>query len=192
MLAEMGYTAFAVDMYGDGKVAEHPEDALALMNEVRENLPVGEERLRAARAVLEEHPSTDGSRTAAIGYCFGGGILLHMARIGEDLAGVVSFHGGLATETPATAGTIQTRLLVLNGADDPWSPPEVRDSFAAEMKAAGADYRMVNYEGAVHSFTSPNATALGEQFDMPLRYDERADTESWAEMERFLAEVFSG
>lgn len=190
MLAEMGYTALALDMYGDGKVAEHPEDAQKFAMEVMGHKDVGVERFRAARSLLEAHPTTDPTRTAAIGYCFGGAVVLHMARIGEDLAGVASFHGDLSTQSPAEPGAVKTRILVLHGAEDPFGPPETVEAFKQEMDAAGADLKLIAYPGAVHSFTNPDATALGERFDMPLAYNQEADRQSWAELERFLGEVF--
>lgn len=192
MLAEMGYTALAVDMYGDGKLAEHPEDAMKFMTEVTSQLPVAEERFRVARQVLEKHPTADATKTAAIGYCFGGGVVLHMARTGEDLAAVASFHGSLGTESPAEPGVVTARVLVLNGAADPMVKPEHITAFEAEMEAAGVDMRLVNYEGAQHSFTNPEATAFGEQFEMPLVYDSAADEQSWAELDTFLRDSFGG
>jgi dienelactone hydrolase len=174
MLAEMGYTALAVDMYGDGKFAEHPEDAQKFMMEVMSQLDVGVERFRAARGMLEGHSTTDDSRTAAIGY----------------LAGVASFHGNLASQVEAEPGSIQAKVLVLNGADDPFVSAESIEAFKGEMEGLGADMTFINYTGAVHSFTNPGATALGEQFEMPLAYQREADEESWAELDAFLAEIF--
>lgn len=190
MLAGMGYTAMALDMYGDGKLAEHPEDAQKFMMEVFSQMDVGVARFRAARTLLEEHPTTDGSRTAAIGYCFGGAVVLHMARIGEDLDAVASFHGNLATESPASEGAVAARVLVLHGADDPFVPAESVEAFKAEMEAAGADYEFIAYPGAQHSFTNPGATAVGEEFEMPLVYQAEADEQSWARLESYLAETF--
>ncbi|MEQ9563483.1 MAG: dienelactone hydrolase family protein [Woeseiaceae bacterium] len=190
MLAEMGYTAFALDMYGDGKVANHPEDAQKFMMEVLANLDAAEARFRAAKSVLQKHPSTDPDDIAAIGYCFGGAVVLHMARSGEDLDAVASFHGSLGTQSPAQPGMIKARLLVANGADDPFVPAEEVEAFKAEMDAAGADMKFISYPGVVHSFTRPGATEIGEQFDMPLRYDEAADKDSWSELTLLLSESF--
>ncbi len=190
MLAEMGYTALAVDMYGGGKFAEHPDDANRFMTEVTSQMGVAVARFRAARRILEQHPTVNPALTAAIGYCFGGGIVLHMARIGEDLAGVASFHGSLETQSPARPGAVTARVLVLHGADDPFVPAEQVAAFESEMEAAGARWRLVAYEGAIHSFTNPGATAIGEKFGLPLAYQREADERSWAELERFLAEIF--
>ncbi len=191
MLAEMGYTALAVDMYGDGKEATHPDDAQKFMMEVLDNMQSGTERFLAARDLLQENAMTDPQKIAAIGYCFGGAVVLHMARSGLDLDAVASFHGSLGTSSPAAPGAIKARLLVAHGADDPFVPQAEVDAFKAEMQAAGADLTFIAYPGAIHSFTRPGATELGEQFDMPLRYDEAADHASWAELQTFLAESFS-
>jgi dienelactone hydrolase len=191
MLAEMGYTALAVDMYGDGKEATHPDDAQKFMMEVLENMQSGTERFMAARELLQKNAMTDPQKIAAIGYCFGGAIVLQMARSGLDLDAVASFHGSLGTSSPAAPGAIKARILVAHGADDPFVPPAEVDAFKAEMQAAGADLTFIAYPGAVHSFTRPGATEIGEQFDMPLRYDEAADHASWAELQTFLAESFS-
>ena len=189
MLAEMGYTALALDMYGDGKAAEHPDDAQKFMSEVLNNMSGGEARFLAAKDLLEAHETTAG-QVAAIGYCFGGAIVLHMARIGTDLRGVASFHGDLSTQAPAQPGTVKARILVLHGADDPFVPAEKVDAFKKEMADANVDMRFVAYSDTVHSFTNPGATALGEKFGMPLIYNEKADKESWAELNRFLKEIF--
>ena len=191
MLAEMGYTALAVDMYGDGKQANHPEVAQKFMMEVLNNMEAGTNRFNAAKALLEQHATTDASRTAAIGYCFGGGIVLHMARIGSDLRGVASFHGSLGTTTPAEPGSVSARVLVAHGADDPFVPAAELEAFKQEMTDAGVDMKFIAYPGAIHSFTNPGATALGEKFDLPLAYNETADAKSWAELDAFLRDVFA-
>lgn len=190
MLAAMGYTAFAVDMYGDGKEATHPDDAQKFMMEVLENMESGTERFMAAREVLQNNAMTDPQKIAAIGYCFGGAVVLHMARSGLDLDAVASFHGSLGTSSPAVPGAIKARILVAHGADDPFVPPAEVDAFKAEMTVAGADLTFIAYPGALHSFTRPGATEIGERFDMPLRYNEAADHASWAELQTFLAESF--
>lgn len=190
MLAKMGYTAFALDMYGDGKQAAHPADAQKFMMAVLSDLRAAQARFLAAKSLLQSQPTVDRGKIAAIGYCFGGGVVLHMARIGTDLAAVASFHGSLATDSPALPGTIKAKILVANGADDPFVPPGDVEAFKTEMAAAGADLKFISYPGAVHGFTNPAATALGEQFEMPLRYDAAADKASWAELGKFLSEAF--
>ena len=190
MLAELGYTALAVDMYGEGKVADHPDDAGKFATEVRQNLPEARKRFAAAIRLLQEHPSVDPKSIAAIGYCFGGGVVLQMARQGLDLAAVVSFHGSLATETPAEEGTVKARILVCDGADDKLVTPGQIQSFLREMQAAGVDYKFVSYPGAKHSFTNPDADTYAEKFNLPVGYNAEADKKSWKDMQDFLKETF--
>jgi dienelactone hydrolase len=182
--------AFALDMYGDGKIASHPKDAGAFSGEVRKNMDGAEKRFRSAMAVLAAQPDVDGQRIAAIGYCFGGGIVLEMARRGVTLPGVVSFHGSLGTQSPAKPGGVKAKVLVLNGADDPFVKPEQVEAFKKEMQSAGVDYRFINYDGAVHAFTSPDATEAGKKFNLPLAYNAEADRKSWEEMQRFFSTIF--
>jgi dienelactone hydrolase len=190
MLAGLGYTAFALDMYGEGKQAEHPKDAMKFATEVMQNLDVARKRFLAALEVLKNHETTDPERTAAIGYCFGGGVVLQMARDGVDLDGVVSFHGSLATSDPAEPGEVKAKILVCHGGADQFSTPEQIESFKKEMDAAGADYTFKVYEGAKHSFTNPDADEFAKEFGLPLGYDEKADKASWAEMQEFFDSIF--
>lgn len=190
MLAELGYTALAVDMYGDGKTADHPDTAGKFSGEIRKNMPLMQARFNAARKLLSAHPTVDAKRIAAIGYCFGGSVVLDMARSGADLAGVASFHGGLTTEHPAKPGKVKARVLVLNGEADPFISADSIAAFKKEMDGAKVNYKFVNYPGAKHAFTNPGATALGEKFNLPLAHDPAADNASWAEMQGFLKEVF--
>jgi dienelactone hydrolase len=189
MLAELGYTALALDMYGEGKQAHHPDDAGKMSGVIGKNLPLARKRFDAARAALTKHASVDPKRIAAIGYCFGGTVVLQMARLGEPLVGVASFHGNLATDAPAKPGMVKARVLVLTGADDPFVPPEQVEAFRKEMDAAGAKYEVVVYPGAKHSFTNPDADEYGRKFNLPLAYNESADKESWAALKKFLAEI---
>ena len=188
-LAALGYTALAVDMYGDGKQAEHPADAQKFMQAVMADMQVATARFLAARELLGNHVTTD-ERMAAIGYCFGGGVVLHMARFGLDLDAVASFHGSLATGAPAEAGKVKAKIFVANGEADPMVTPDQIQAFKDEMNAAGVDFRFVNYPGAKHAFTNPGATAKGEKFNLPLAYDANADAASWQAMQSFFAEVF--
>jgi dienelactone hydrolase len=190
MLAEMGYTAFALDMYGTGKVADHPDRAKSFMQAVTANMQEAERRFDAAKALLQQQPTVDADHIAAIGYCFGGGIVLHMARSGEDLDGVVSFHGSLATATPAADGAVKARVLVFNGEADPFVGAEAVEAFEKEMQAAGADYQLVNYPGVKHSFTNPEADAFAQRFGMPLAYDKQADDDSWKRTGEFFTRIF--
>lgn len=182
MLAELGYVAMAVDMYGDGKVADHPEDAGKFMNEVLSNMAAGEKRFRAALDLLMRQPGVVDRRIGAIGYCFGGAMVLEMARRGVPLASVASFHGSLGGLSPIGPDGVKARVLVLNGADDPFIKAEQISKFKQDMDAAGADYRFINYPGAVHSFTNPAATERGKKFNLPLAYNADVDAKSWAEM----------
>jgi len=191
MLAELGYNALAIDMYGGGKLADHPDTAGAFASEVGKDLKgIGKDRFLAAVNLLKQHEFTDPERIAAIGYCFGGGIVLHMARFELDLDGVVSFHGSIATETPAQPGEVKARVLVFNGADDPFVTAEQIAAFKKEMEDAEVDYEFVNLEGAVHSFTNPGADEFGKKFELPLAYNEAADKKSWAGMRAFFSEIF--
>jgi len=190
MLAKLGYTAFALDMYGDGKLATHPDDAQKFMTEVMNNMDVAKARFLAAQKILTEHDTTLPDKTAAIGYCFGGGVVLQMARDGDKLRGVASFHGMLSTQAPAKPHAVKAKVLVLHGADDPFVPAEQVDAFKKEMAAAVVDYKFIAYPGAVHAFTNPGATRVGEEFNLPLAYNEAADEESWNELKSFLVDVF--
>ncbi|MGD8312998.1 MAG: dienelactone hydrolase family protein, partial [Gammaproteobacteria bacterium] len=189
MLADLGYIALAVDMYGDGKTAAHPDDAGKFSGAVRRNLPLMKDRFNAARRFLNAQPGVDPDRNAAIGYCFGGSVVLEMARAGADLDGVASFHGSLGGLGPV-ADTVKARILVLNGADDPFVSAEQIAVFKDDMDAAGADYTFINYPGAMHSFTNPGADALGEQFGLPLAYDAAADAASWQALQDFFRDIF--
>jgi dienelactone hydrolase len=190
MLAELGYTALAVDMYGDGKVVTTPDDAGKLSSEVMKNSEVAKARFMAATDFLKEQPSVDPNRIAAIGYCFGGGVVLNMARQGVDLRGVASFHGGLTAVKPAQPGSVKAKILVLNGGADKFITPEQIEAFEREMKSAGADFRFISYPGALHSFTNPEATELGKKFNMPIAYNAEADRKSWGELKEFLKNIF--
>ena len=190
MLAEIGYAALAVDMYGGGKVASNPEGAQGFSSELLKDFDTAAARFNAAMAVLRKQPVVDPARIAAIGYCFGGAIVLNMARQAADLKGVVSFHGTLTAAKPVQAGTIKAKILVLNGAADRFITPQQLEQFKEEMKAAGADFRVVSYPGAMHSFTNPDADALAKRFNLPIGYNADADKQSWEEMKRFLKDIF--
>jgi len=190
MLAELGYTALALDMYGEGKEAAHPGDAGKFSSELMKNFDVAKARFLAAVDYLKQQPTVDPNRIAAIGYCFGGGVVLNMARQGADLKGVASFHGSLAAIKPAQPGGIRTKILVLNGADDKFVTSEQIEAFKQEMKSAGADFQFISYPGAIHSFTNPDADAYGKRFNIPLGYNADADKQSWDEMKKFLNTIF--
>jgi dienelactone hydrolase len=186
-LAELGYIAFAVDMYGKGIRATDHEEAAKLSGVYRSDRQLMRRRILAGLEELKRHPLTDGTRLAAIGYCFGGMTVLELARSGADVVGVVSFHGGLSTPHPADAAQIKGQVLVLHGADDTFVTPEEVAAFESDMRQAGVRYRLITYPGAVHSFTVPEA---GDDPSTGMAYNAEADTRSWEEMRAFLRDVF--
>lgn len=188
-LAEAGYTALAVDMYGDGKHTENPDEARQLMGAVRNNLPLMKERFEAAMSFLKKHSTVDAAKFAAIGYSFGGAVVLEMARSGADLKGVACFYGNPGTDRPAKRGEVKGKVLVLNGAADTFVREAQIAAFKKEMEAAAVDYKFVNYEGAKHAFDDPEADAKGAKFNLPFQYNAKADRESWAELLAFLKRV---
>ncbi len=192
MLAELGYTALAVDLYGDGKIAADSDEAVKLMNGLLADLPECRARFDAALDLLKSHETVDAGRTGAIGYCMGGGVVLHMARYGLDLDVVASFHGALPLAiAPAGEGAeVTARIAVYHGEADSFFTPEVIAAFKAEMEKAAADYQFISLPGALHGFSNPEATERGERFNLPLRYDALADTCSWAHMRLLLQSVF--
>lgn len=191
MLAELGYTALALDMFGDGKTANHPQDAQKFASAVFGNLKAGEDRFMAAYKILKEQETVNPDNIGAIGYCFGGGIVLHMASIGTNLKVAASFHGTLSAVNPEPEGVVKAFLLVCNGADDPFTTQTQIDDFKKQMESEKVQYEFINYAGAVHSFTNPGADSLGKKFNMPLAYNEKADKESWQEMQKVFKKVFS-
>ena len=186
-LAEAGYIGFALDMFGKGKVATHPQDAQAFVNEVTKDPAVLAARFNAALEQLKRDPHVDTTRLAAMGYCFGGAVVLDMARAGAPLAAVVTFHGALATKAPAQPGKVKARVLVLTGGADPFVPPEQVEAFKREMQAAGVRVEVISYPGAKHGFTNPDAGQYGMA---QLAYDAEADRQSWAAMLKLFKEVF--
>lgn len=190
MLAELGYAALAVDMYGDGKTAAHPEDAGKFSGELMKNAETTKARFLAGLEYLKAQPQTDPARIAAIGYCMGGGVVLNMARAGMDLKGVASFHGSLNAIVKAEPGGIKAKILVLHGADDKFVSPETIAAFKQEMADAKADMTFIAYPGALHSFTNPDADEYAKKFGMPLAYNAEADRLSWEELKKFLGDIF--
>jgi dienelactone hydrolase len=185
--AEEGYTSFVADMYGDGRTADNPKDAGALATSVMKDPKVMRARFNAAETQLSQHPTVDPARIGAVGYCFGGAVVLNMARAGADLDAVVGFHASLGLNTPAPApGAVKAKILVLNGADDPFVKQEEYDRLKKDFDAANADLRVVQYPGAVHAFTNPEATALGQKVNLPLRYDAEADRQAKQEALSFF------
>lgn len=190
MLAKLGYVAFAADMYGDGKTANNPTDAGAFAGESMKDPAQLKSKFMAALDYLKQDKHVDPSRIGAIGYCYGGGVVLNMADAGVDLNGVVSFHGTLAAVTPPEKGNLKAKILVCAGGADKFNSEQDVDKFKSEMKNAGADLQYVTYKGALHAFTNPEATKLGKKFKIPIAYNKKADKESWTAMEKFLKKVF--
>ena len=190
MLAELGYTAIAIDMYGDGKQAAHPQDAGKFSGMVMQNIDVAKARFDAALKVLKNDPSVDANHIAAIGYCFGGSVVLTMANAGEDLDAVAAFHSGVQLPIMPNSN-LKAKVLVANGADDPFISPESVTNFKKAMDSIQADYQYISYPGAKHAYTSKDATALGEKFSLPLEYNEEADTKSWNALKDLLSNTFN-
>ncbi|MBT3010873.1 MAG: dienelactone hydrolase family protein [Candidatus Thiodiazotropha sp. (ex Lucina pensylvanica)] len=190
-LAAMGYTALAVDMYGEGKQADHPKDAGRFAGQVKNNMETAGARFQAATELLQNHKTVARNDISAIGYCFGGGMVLEMARRGHDLDLVASFHGSLPASTPAAKGTVKAEVMVFNGADDPFVKQEHIEAFMAEMDRAEVKYSFTNYPGAKHSFTNPEADDFGKKFDLPLQYDAMADKQSWGALSKALDAIYA-
>ncbi|MFW2374216.1 MAG: dienelactone hydrolase family protein [Gammaproteobacteria bacterium] len=190
MLAEQGYVALAVDMYGEGLQADHPKDAMKFSGQINSNFPIAESRFGAAMTVLKQQAMVDNEKLAAAGYCFGGGMVLQLARNGLDVDLVAVFHGSLNSNKPAQKGQIKAKVLVFNGEDDPMVKPEHIDTFKQEMNRANVDYLFFNYPGAKHAFTNPGADELGRKFNLPLAYNKKADRHSWAEFLQYLERAF--
>jgi dienelactone hydrolase len=189
-LAALGYIAIAVDFYGNGKTADNPDSAGKLAMPFYKDVTMAQSHFDAALAKLKSYPQTDTSRIAAIGYCFGGAQVLNMARLGENLKGVVSFHGNLVG-VPADKKLLKAKILVCHGEADQFVKPAEVAAFKKQMDAIGADYTLKTYPGATHAFTNPNSTAVGEKFKMPIAYNAAADTASWKEMRLFFDKIFN-
>jgi dienelactone hydrolase len=188
-LAALGYLAIAVDLYGNGKTADNPDDAGKLAGAFYKDPFMAKKRFDAAVAKIKTYTVADTTRMAAIGYCFGGGMVLNFARMGEKLKGVVSFHGSLLG-TPLDGSLLKADILVCHGADDKFVKPEEVAEFKKEMDAIGASYTFISYPGATHAFSNPNATEMGKKFNMPIAYNAAADTSSFNEMKTFFDKIF--
>jgi dienelactone hydrolase len=186
-LAKLGYVALAVDIFGDGKIADNPDSAGAFAKPFYMHPEKAKARIDAAIAKVKTYPQVDTANIGAIGYCFGGGMLINTARLGDELKALVSFHGSLLG-TPAKKGLLKTKLLVLHGNADPMVNPQV-PQFKKQMDSIGADYKFIGYDSAMHAFTNPAATELGKKFKMPIAYNAKADTASWKEMQTFFGNV---
>jgi dienelactone hydrolase len=188
-LAALGYVAMAVDLYGNGTIANNPDDAQKMAMPFYQDPKMAKTRLEIFIHALKQYSEVDTNNIAAIGYCFGGGVLLNTARLGEDLKGVVSFHGSLVG-TPADKNLLKAKLLVCHGADDKFVlQPEV-EKFKRQMDSIGADYTFKQYAGATHAFSNPAATAMGQKFNIPIAYNAAADSASWNDMKEFFGRIF--
>lgn len=191
MLADLGYVALAVDMYGEGKKADHPQDAGKFSSAVFANMDEAKARFEQALKTLKAHPMVDGDKIAAIGYCFGGSVALTMANAGYDLDAVAAFHSGVTLPImPDAEQAFDTKVLVANGAADPFIKAEDVVSWSKAMDAAHADYEYIAYPETKHAFTDPGATAKGATFNLPLEYNEKSDIDSWIKLQELLDKAF--
>ncbi|MFV2031775.1 MAG: dienelactone hydrolase family protein [Gammaproteobacteria bacterium] len=190
MLAELGYVALAIDMYGEGRLAADPDEAGSLMNVVLGDMENGTRALQAGYQTLVDQPQVNADKTAAIGYCFGGAMALHMARIGLPLSAVVSFHGALGSFHTAAPGSIQPRVLVCHGEADTMVTMDDLAGFKQEMDTAQANYQVNVYPNAKHGFSNEAADGNGEKYGLDLGYNALADNKSWDAMEALFEEVF--
>jgi dienelactone hydrolase len=186
MLAQLGYVAFCADIYGKDSRPKNVQEAGALAGKYKSDRQLLRARVNAGLDVLEKNPLVDTSRVAAIGYCFGGTTVIELARSGADLNGVVSFHGGLDSPTPADGKNIKCKVLALAGADDPFQKPDDLTAFESEMRDNKVDWQIVFYGGAVHAFTQPDPGFV----NAGAKYNEKADKRSWEAMKSFFAEIF--
>lgn len=187
-LAAIGYVAFALDMYGKGKVTNHPDQAGKWMREIQSNVKDWQARVKNGLAILRSQEIVDKNRVAVIGYCFGGATAMQLAYSGVDVQGVVSFHGSLPLPTGEQAAYAKTRILIAHGNADPFISEEHIKEFRTKLDQAQVDWQMIIYAGARHSFTNPGADAYGIQ---ALRYDRNADERSWQHMQLFFDEIFT-
>jgi dienelactone hydrolase len=188
-LAKIGYTAFAVDMYGDGKLADHPKKAGEFMNAAFKDWESSQARFNKAKEVLQSHKTVDSERIGAIGFCFGGAVSIRMARGGADLDGVVAFHSALPLE-PAIKN-MKASILVINGSEDAFLKPATVGTFSSQMMEGNVDFTYMSLKGVKHSFTNKQADEFRKKFDIgALEYNKQADERSWMAMKKFFKRVF--
>lgn len=189
MLAALGYIAIALDMYGEGKQGDTPQEAGELAGKFYGNPSLAKERIEAAVNKIKEYPQADAGNMACIGYCFGGSMALYAAKLGMDFKGVVSFHGGLAG-VPAETGVTKAKILVCHGAADKFVSAEEVKSFRHNLDSVKVNYTFIAYPGATHAFSNPAATAMGKKFSIPIAYNKVADKKSWVDMKVFFKKIF--
>ena len=186
MLAQLGYVAFCADIYGKDNQPKSVKEAGPLSSKFKADRMLLRARANAGLDVLRQQPLVDSQKIAAIGYCFGGTTVIELARSGADIAGVVSFHGGLDSPTPADGKNIKCKVLALAGADDPFQNPDDLAAFEKEMRDTKVDWQITFYGGAVHAFTQPNPGFV----NAGAKYNEKADRRSWQAMNNFFGEIF--
>jgi len=192
MLAEAGYTALALDMYGDGKLANHPKKAAEFMNVAFSNWSYSQARYNKAMKILKSHKAVDSTRIGSIGFCFGGAVSIRMARGGSDLKGVVAFHSALPVEPAIAKNSMNSAILIINGSEDDFLKPESVAEFSQDMFKANVDFTYMNLKGAKHSFTNPQADEFRRKFNIvALEYNKKADEQAWQAMLKFFERVFN-
>lgn len=188
-LAALGYLVIAVDLYGEGKIANNVEEAVGFSTPYYKDPTLAKSHFDAALDQIKLNKLADTNNIAAIGYCFGGSMVLNFAKMGENLKGVVSFHGGLAGVPPVN-DLLKSELLICHGADDKFVSSEEVTNFKKELETVNAIYTFKEYPNATHAFTNPDATEMGKKFSIPIAYNEPADMASWKEMKTFLKRIF--
>lgn len=188
MVAELGYTVMALDMYGEGKTVETPNEAGELAKKTMSNPEEAKKRFEAALEQLKNDPSVDQSKIYAVGYCFGGGVILNMLNMGVDLQAGVSFHGALGS-VKTLPKNLNTKLLILNGEADPMVTKADIANFKSITAKNKISMKFVNYPGALHAFTNQKATEIGKKYKLPIAYDSKADKNSWQEMKIFFEKI---
>jgi len=189
MLAEIGYTALAVDMYGDGKLANHPRKAGEYMSKAFNNWNTSKARFVKAKEALQSHKTVDAEYIGAIGFCFGGEVSLRMARAGADLVGVVAFHSALPLQPKVK--DMKASVLVINGSKDGFLKPETVGTFSSQMMESNADFTYMSLAGVKHSYTNRQADKFRKKFDIPaLEYNKQADERAWTAMRKFFKRIF--
>ncbi len=189
-LAELGYCALALDVYGEGWVGNTAEESAQAMNQLFSDMDKTSERMLEYLKTLKDLKQTDETKTASIGYCLGGALSLHLARMGAEVTGVASFHGSLKARTTAKPNSVKAKILVCHGEADSMIPDDHVQSFKQEMEKARADYKFISYPDAKHGFTNPQATENGKKFNIPTAYNEKADKASFEELLKFFKEIF--